>query len=375
MRLAHFILRDMERILAEWEAFAATRLPAANKMTRLALRNHADKILRAIARDLSTPQSAAEQLAKSHGEAQIRADAPETAAQTHGLLRAKSGFDIKQMTSEYRALRASVLRLWFEACGSQDPHLEDIVRFNEAIDQALAESVAFFVDRVEQGRNLFLGMLGHDMRSPLQVIQMTATMLGRPNGGAIAGDAAARLVRSGQRMQALLDDLVDFNRVNLGMGIAVHRQPGDLGHLFEEGVVQLRAAHPRRRIDLQVRGTTTGSWDAASLHRVLDNLVGNALKYGLPDSPVRVIVNGEAEDVIVEVHNNGLQIDPETMDSLFEPLRRGPAQSEGERNEMGLGLGLYISREVVKAHGGDIRVSSSPDETVFVARLARGSCL
>jgi len=373
MRLARFILHDLERILAEWEAFAATRLPAANKMTQLALRNHADKILRAIAKDLSTPQSGAEQLAKSHGKAPGLPGAPETAAQTHGLLRAKSGFDINQMTSEYRALRASVLRLWFEACGSQASHLEDIVRFNEAIDQALAESVAFYSERVEQGRNLFLGMLGHDMRSPLQVIQMTAAMLARPNGGAIAADAAARLVKSGKRMQALLDDLVDFNRVNLGMGITVHRQPSDLGQVFEEGVAQLRAAHPQRRIELQVRGATVGAWDAASLQRVLDNLVGNALKYGSQDSSVRVIVNGEAEDVIIEVHNEGVQIDPETLESLFEPLKRGQHQGEPDRSETSLGLGLYISREVVKAHGGEIRAISSPGETVFVARLARES--
>src|SRR4029450_11075908 len=141
MRLADFILRDMERILAEWEAFAATRLPAAADMNSLGLRDHAQQILEAVAKDLTTFQGREAQLAKSHGHAPKLIGAPETAAQIHAVLRARSGFDINQLASEYRALRASVLRLWMddrqELAGTD---LEDVIRFNEAIDQALAES-------------------------------------------------------------------------------------------------------------------------------------------------------------------------------------------------------------------------------------------
>ena len=179
MRLADFILRDMESILANWEAFATTRLPAAASMTTLELRDHAQQILEAVAADLSVPQSREAQAAKSMGLAAAPFPARETAAQTHAVLRAKSGYDIEQLTSEYRALRASVLSLWMDACLPAEPQLQDVIRFNEAIDQALAESVGHFSAQVDQARNLLLGMLGHDMRSPLQTVQMTARCLGQ----------------------------------------------------------------------------------------------------------------------------------------------------------------------------------------------------
>jgi hypothetical protein len=111
MRLADFSLRDMQAILAQWEAFAATRVPAATGMTPVALRNHARQILEAVAKDLSAFQSQDAQAAKSMGRAPKLMEAPETAAQTHGFLRAQSSFQMNQMASEYRALRASVLRL------------------------------------------------------------------------------------------------------------------------------------------------------------------------------------------------------------------------------------------------------------------------
>jgi hypothetical protein len=142
MRLADFILSNMESILVEWERFASTLLPAAVSMTALALRNEAKEILEAVATDLSTAQTRQAQIDKSLGRAPKVMGAPATAAQTHAILRARSGFDINQLASEYRALRASVLHLWTEACQLGEINLEDVIRFNEAIDQALAESVS-----------------------------------------------------------------------------------------------------------------------------------------------------------------------------------------------------------------------------------------
>ena len=372
MRLAQFILSEIESILGEWEAFAATQAPAAHRMTLLALRDHAEEILRTIAADLSREQTRSEQQSKSRGEALRAAGSPQTAAETHGLLRAKSGFDINQMVSEYRALRASVLRLWLDACAPQPPHLEDIIRFNEAIDQAIAESVAFYSDRVQHGRDLFLGMLGHDLRTPLQAIQMTALYLDQLNAGETISEAVQRLVRSGKHMQSLLDDLVEFNRINLSVGLPVNRKHCDLGELFEDEVIQLRAAHPRRSIELEVRGSTAGSWDGLRAQRLLGNLVANAIKYGSQDAPVRVVVWGHEKDVLVEVHNEGVPIEASRLESLFDPLQRGLLNDlVQERGDGSLGLGLYIAREVAKAHGGDIHARSDQDETVFIARLPR----
>lgn len=234
MRLADFILRQSEPILAQWEAFAASLVPAAAIMEPSALRDHAPEILRAVAKDLQTAQTREAQYEKSVGRAPAPINATETAAQTHALLRARSGFNIKQLTAEYRALRASVLRLWMDDCAPDAPHLDDVIRFNEAIDQALAESVDFFSAQVEQSRNLLLGMLGHDMRSPLQAIQMTASYLEALNAGEQVSDAAGRLIRSGARMQALLDDLCDFNRTRLGLGISVIPKRVNLADVLAE---------------------------------------------------------------------------------------------------------------------------------------------
>ena len=115
MRLADFIDQNRPKILAEWELFAASLLPAAAGLDTAALCDHADQILATVARDLRSPQTRSEQSAKSKGRAPVRADDPETAAQTHAVLRATAGFSIRQLVAEYRALRASVLRLWADA--------------------------------------------------------------------------------------------------------------------------------------------------------------------------------------------------------------------------------------------------------------------
>src|SRR5512135_1519255 len=241
MRLADFILSNLEPLLAEWEAFAVTQLPAARTMTPLALRDHARQILEAIAKDLSTPQTQEAQADKSKGRAPQLRGAPETAAQTHAILRARSGFDINQLAAEYRALRASVLRLWLDECQREDLYLEDMIRFNEAIDQALVESIGFFSAQVDRARNLLLGMLGHDMRSPLQAVQMTASYLATLNAGVKVSEAASRLIHSGARIKALLDDLVDFNRTRLGLGINITPTNVDLVTLLATEAEQLRA--------------------------------------------------------------------------------------------------------------------------------------
>jgi signal transduction histidine kinase len=280
VRLADFILRDMLAIVLEWEKFASTHGPAASTMTQLELRDNAQEILIAVAKGLSASQTPEEQAAKSMGLAPPPIDALETAAQTHGLLRARSGFDIKQLASEYRALRACVLRLWTNACLPEPPNLEDMIRFNEAIDQALAESIAFFSDKVDEARNLLLGMLGHDMRTPLQSIMMTATVLGKLNAWEQVSEAATRLISSGARMKGLLDDLVAFNRSNLGLGIHVSPTHVDLADPFADELQELRAAYPGRELVLEVTGDTRGCWDGPSLQRLLGNLVVNAEVWG-----------------------------------------------------------------------------------------------
>jgi len=371
MRLADFIARNIEPILVEWEAFAATLLPAARSMDSSALRDHAEQILLAVAKDISTPQTTEAQHEKSLGRAPLPIDATETAAQTHAILRARRGFDINQLAAEYRALRASVLRLWIDKCHPSAPHMDDMIRFNEAIDQALAESVSFFTEQVEQARNLLLGMLGHDMRSPLQTIQITASYLAALNAGERVSEAAGRLIRSGVRMQSLLDDLCDFNRTQLGLGINISPHDVHLEPVLADVVDELRAAYPGRQIALEIDGDLRGGWDEQRMQQLLSNLVINAIKYGAPDAPVLVIAVATDADVRIEVKNQGEPIDPQTLARIFDPLQRGGDQKDKGGSTSGLGLGLYIASEIARAHHGKIEAKSDPEETAFIVRVPR----
>jgi signal transduction histidine kinase len=371
MRLSQFISNEKEAILAEWESFAATLLPAAQGMSSLELRDHAGQILEAIARDLTTPQTGQAQLDKSRGLAPALERAPETAAQTHAVLRARHGFDINQLCAEYRALRAAVLRLWLNGGEAEPRELDDVVRFNEAIDQALTESVSFFSSQVERSRNLLLGMLGHDMRSPLQTIQMTADHLAKLNDGQDVSAAAARLIRSGARMQGLLDDMLDFSRTKLGLGIRVAPAPVELAALVADELDQLRAAHGTQRIEFGVTGDTWAVCDGRRIQQALGNLVGNAIKYGEPTAAVQVTLTGGDPEISIEVRNRGPAIPPSALRRIFEPLERGPGSQSRAGSQDGLGLGLFITREIARAHGGEVDARSDESETVFAVRLPR----
>jgi signal transduction histidine kinase len=339
-------------------------------MTSLELRDHAEQILEAVARDVESPQSSREQKQKSLGRAVAVADAPETAAQTHAVLRSRSGFNINQLVSEYRALRASVLRLWDKASAGEVRHLDDVIRFDEAIDQALTESVTFYSAEVERGRNLLLGMLGHDMRSPLNTIQLTAAYLAQLSAGDEVSTACQRLINSGSRMRSLLDDLVDFNRTKLGLGIRVSPAPVNLAETFAKELDQLRFAHPDNRMEFEVEGDVSGNWDEGRIQQVLCNLVLNAVKYGTRNGPIRVRLTGVEDFVCFEVMNAGAFAGSGDVKRLFDPLRRGPGAEEQFASD-GLGLGLYIAREIAIAHGGEISVHAHPAATVFAVSLPR----
>ena len=210
-------------------------------------------------------------------------------------------------------------------------------------------------------------MLSHDMRSPLHTVQLTAAYLGQLNAGSDISAAAGRLIRSGARLQALLDDLVDFNRTNLGLGISIVPSPTDLGAICGQELEQLRVAYPDSRVELNVVGDCQGSWDGKRMQQLLGNLVVNAIHYGVPDGTVRVALVGGDTEVRIAVSNSGPAIDSETLGQIFEPLKRGTATEQ----HPGLGLGLYIVREIAKGHGGTAEAQSDDRETLFTVRLPR----
>lgn len=374
MRLEKFIVDNLDAILGDWVAFARSQFPAANDLPKAALLDHGRLILEEIAADMQMPQNAGERQAKSEGSDSRASDSPSQPSRSHARQREQQGFQIEQLVAEYRALRATVLRRWTAASGTaQAEDLEDVTRFNEAVDQAIAESLQVFVAEVNKSRDLFLGILGHDLRGPLSTISSCAALdsRARPNDSR----NATLVLRSVAQMKALLDDLVEYTRHRLGSGLTINPRKLDLGLFARHTLDEIDAIGRGPDLELKVDGDLHGEWDARRLHQALSNLVFNALKYGLSGSPIRILLDGTRGDAVtLAVENSGKPIAQESLATLFDPLVRAGGAEDGSDSQVAganLGLGLYVVREIATAHGGSIEVSSDDSATRFSVCLPR----
>ena len=370
--LSTFIRENTEQILTEWEAFARS-LPAGDTMDIEALRDHARAMLDVVTEDLDQPQSAQAQSSKSRGES----DAPErgsaTAAQEHGTGRAGSGFTIEQMVAEFRALRASVTRLWLAQLPAVElSHLEEVIRFDEAIDQAIAESVARFNQAVTRTQERFLAILSHDLRTPLGAILMgTQFLLEEAELPEPQRAMMSRMKSSAHRMNQMVLDLVEFTRTRLNDAIPIDRTSVDGGKVVREVVQEICASYPGSTVEMSTEGDLQGEWDADRLAQALTNLVGNAIQHGTRQGPVRIVATGSDDEIVIEVHNQGPAIPPDELATIFGEGARGTT-NRGAHDRRHLGLGLYIVDRIIAAHDGSIAVRSTHAEgTMFAVRLPR----
>ena len=371
MRLSQFILQASDQIISEWEVFARGCLPAADVMNLEQRRDHIAAMLKVIAADLETPQTEREQSEKAIGKDDAHVDS-DTAANSHGMDRAASGFTPVQMASEFRALRASVLRLWSEAQSEFNrADLEEITRFNEAIDQLLAESIARYAQDVDHLKDLFLGVIGHDLRNPLGAIMMSATVMMTKEGPDWQhSTTAARILSCGARMNLLIGDLLDFTRSRLGGGIPIAPAEIDLEATCRQTVDEITAFHPSCTVTFAASGSLRGAWDGARIAQALSNLLGNAVQHGSPGGPIEVSLRGEADQVTLSVRNKGQAIPKRHLQRIFDPFRQA-SLDDSKANRSSVGLGLYIVQTIVTAHGGTIDVDSTDKGTTFTMRLPR----
>lgn len=371
MRLGDFIFSNSNAILAEWDVFARKIWPEA-QATPAALRDHAAEILRAAAHDMRSAQTAVQQTQKSEGSGEPGRSGGmlDLASSGHARERATSGFSLPEVVAEYRALRASVIRLWSESAASPDHRdLADLTRFNETIDQSLAEAVRGYTQQVDRARQMFLAILAHDLRNPLNAIMVSAAGLAEDDPPA---EVAAQITASGTAMSRMLTDFLDFAQTQLGQGVPLSPVPSDLATLCNDVVAETKAAHPGRTVRVAMRGDLTGLWDPSRLRQVLSNLMGNAIQHGALDGAIDVVATEAGSEVRFSISNEGRPIPADLLPRIFEPLTRGLSPEARKKARAGsMGLGLYIARQVVTAHGGTITVDSKPGETTFHVTLPR----
>ncbi|MBI6669641.1 two-component sensor histidine kinase [Pseudomonas syringae] len=371
MRLHKFILKHIESILLEWESFARTVKTALPAMDAKRLRDHAEQILTTIAQDMQTYQSERQQIAKSQGYGSFTEE--DEPSRTHAMTRFVAGFSMDQMVSEYRALRSSVLRLWLARKRADAEHdVEDMIRFNEAIDQALVASIATFGEAVESTRKTVLGVLGHDLRSPLGAVLMASELL-RESENVTGRDRklVMQISSSVGRANQMVADLLDLARCNLGNGIPVNREDADLGVLCASTVDELRTGFPHAHIIMSAGEALTGRYDSARMAQVFTNLIGNAVRHGDLEHPINVELSRNDDYIVFSVQNRGELIPISAIPRLFDPQVRYSSYAAKEKgSSAGLGLGLFIASEIISAHDGKIEVTSTAElGTVFKVLL------
>lgn len=375
MTLPDYIEQNLERLLTEWLEFARTRLPASDFMGTGALIDGSKELLCAIAADMRTLQKESERTAKSRGERDAKKSPIGKSAHAHTNNRLKAGFTLDQVVAEYRALRASVIRCWTTDTRPVDQQmLDELIRFNEAMDQSLTEAIRWYNQELERMRDTFIGVLGHDLRDPLSAAlaanELQRLAAGKPEVQLDANKAAERNL---QRMISMIHDLLDFARTRLDGDLPLSLRDADMKAICTEIVEALELSTGSHEIRLAFSGDLTGRWDTDRIQQVLSNLVKNAVEHGNVKSPVEVSAQGEENEVVLTVQNQGTPIPLDQQHVLFDPFRHKLADDkDDERQPDRVGLGLYIVKQVTDAHGGSLELKSTAESgTAFTVRLPR----
>ncbi|MEM5371953.1 sensor histidine kinase [Paraburkholderia azotifigens] len=367
MNLSEFIEADQKGLVDDWANYALLISPDDSHLSETQLRDSAAEILAAISHDMRIPQSASQQRSKSRGDERDPESQFIQVARSHADDRLEHGFGINDVVAEFRALRATVLRRWLKQSSPHANAFQEMIRFNEAIDEVLAESVRRYAERTTHIRDLFSGVLAHDLRSPLGAILNSAELLLHEEHVSPAGVRAVAFVQRGaRRMKQMIDDLLVFTRTRLGDALPVSFTPQDIGRICREAVDEVEASHPLTPVDLRLSGNLRGRWDGARLGQLLVNLLGNAARYG--SGHIVVEATDQGEFITIAVSNEGNPIPQNALPTLFDPLTRAGIPNRNGY-AAGMGLGLYICKCIAVAHQGSIGVESTDHGTCFTVRI------
>ena len=368
------ILRNREPLARGWLGFARTLMPAAG-LSDDELLDSIPELLDALAANMDAPQTDGPQRRPADGERMTPSSTIERYSRSHAGTRLSQGFRLEHLVLEYRTLRTNILRCWVADRTAPVGNIQEVIHLDESIDRCLFESIAWFSGGLSSARDLFLGVLGHDLRSPLAAIATSATLLLHDaHASARTTKIAAQVAASAERMSKMVHDLLDFARTRMGGRLPIVTVRMALAPLLSEAVEEARAALPDAIVRCAIDDPLQGDWDADRMCQLVANLIINAYQHGAADKAIDVVARTEEQVIVISVHNEGPAIPDSARTRVFEPLMQSPTQWTDHPVLSGsIGLGLYICREIARAHGGEIEVDSAPARgTTFAVRIPIG---
>ena len=372
MRLSAFIRANPDKIERAWEDFARQLTLFAGDLDGSVLRDHLRDILTAMATDMDTVQSSEEQQAKSKGHGP-RGGTLDQITAVHAAARLDSGFDLEHAISEYRALRSSILFLWVQSAPkSEDIELSEVTRFNETIDQAIAEVVRGFASTNELFNDRFVGALTHEIRNPLNTLALAAEGLAQSPLEERQRHNVTLIKKNIRSIGRMADDLAMLVRSRMSVALPLARESADLSAITEETLEAIQLSYPDAIFTLEKIGDVTGTWDKSRLQQVIFNLASNAVMHS-SNQQAKIAIRGADADVVWTIWNRCEPIPADQQQLIFEPFVHKGRSASGQPSS-GLGLGLFVVREIVEAHKGSIELASSAiDGTTFTVRLPRSA--
>ncbi len=363
--MAEVLRAERDAILDAWEravkADPAIQFPKHLKGPQL--RDYVPALLDTLI-DALTRRRADERAAAAHELT------PKLMPQSHARDRLLQGYSLGGMLRELAHLRTQIVNvIWTRRSEVPDViELHELEYLHGALDECMTVSAVEMESAASLERERIVAVLGHDLRMPLNAVKMAGSLIARGQMPDQHHTFATKIVTAADRMNRMISDLLDFASARSG-SLKIERQKVDLNAVCQQVVDELRLVHRDRVIAFDASGNGEGEWDPERIAQVVSNLGANAIKYSPPNSTVQIRLHGKDDCVAIAIHNYGEPISEEEQREIFAPFRRGSAQTQGES---GLGLGLFIALEMVRAHGGHIDVRSDAEHgTTFEVCLPR----
>jgi signal transduction histidine kinase len=347
--VSNYLREHLQAISDDWTREILARRPELTRLPHGTIVDHLPEFLRGLAHWIDGDEVSAQ-----HGF--------EALADGHALTRQGHGIELDTLFEEYRCLRGVIGRHLGSIELTQELRVS-LRRLHDGLDQATAEAIRRFSAARDLVRERFIGILGHDLRNPLHAVTLAAAQIAsRTCSEPRHARLASTIQRSSERMMRMIAEIIDFANAHLGGGIPADPVPCDMGEVCDDAVQELRLAYPDRDLRIDADGDLRGAWDRDRVMQVISNLIGNAIAHGSDPIIVHVCTSSDNERVITRVTNGGAEIPAAELAHLFDPFVRGQAMT---RNREGMGLGLYIVKQIALAHGALINVTSRPGETAF----------